>query len=148
MKQKTVFNLSAAAVFMLLVYIGLWWTLAGCSSLTKDANPLAEATTHEQRAYAVVGQYAIFQARALELIKNEALPANFRKSLQKITQEATPVVLDLQTALNTVIEAKTALAKGETGPDKLTIASNELEQWIQKAGEPVERLVLKVMETF
>ena len=106
--------------------------LQGCVS----ANPIAAANSTELRAYAVSGTYGIFQEKGLELIQRGNLPNSVSLRLISLEERATPVVDELDKALDFYEGVKEDLAAGASSNVRLSIALRELNKWLTET-EPL-----------
>ncbi len=71
--------------------------LAGCPT-----NPVKQAETFEQKAYALYGTYVIFQGKAAELVQDAATPERVKQGLRDADKVAYPVAESLVDAAMTV----------------------------------------------
>lgn len=77
-----------APVLMLLI-------LGACASI----NPVKQAETLEQKAYAVYGTYVVFAEKAADLAENDALSRSIRLGLVNAEGRASPVIASLLDAV-------------------------------------------------
>lgn len=85
-------------------------------------NPVKEAETFEQKAFALYGTYVIFQGKAAELVQNSAVPEQIKQGLRDADKVAYPVAEELVDAATTVgdirdiIDTCAALQAPEASP--------------------------------
>lgn len=66
------------------------------------ANPVKQAETFEQKAFALYGTYVIFQGKAAELVQDAATPDRVKQGLRDADKVAYPVAESLVDAATTV----------------------------------------------
>lgn len=71
--------------------------LAGC-----PINPVKQAETFEQKAFALYGTYVIFQGKAAELVQDATVPERVKQGLRDADKVAYPVAESLVDAALTV----------------------------------------------
>ncbi len=99
-----------------------------CASI----NPVKQAETLEQKAYAVYGTYVVFAEKAADLAENDALPRSVRLALVNAEERASPVV----TSLLHAAEEMQTLNNSTT--------RRSLESWIDRALPLINDLVRSV----
>ncbi len=72
---------------MLLVVL----MLQGCASITTINDPVLEAETMDQHAFALFGTYAVFESRAATLIQDPYVPDEAKLAIQRAALSAKPV---------------------------------------------------------
>lgn len=70
------------------------------------ANPVKQAETFEQKAFALYGTYVIFQGKAAELVQDAATPERVKQGLRDADKVAYPVAESLVDAAVTVGEIR------------------------------------------
>ena len=86
------------------------------------ANPVKQAETFEQKAFALYGTYVIFQGEAAELVQDVATPERVKQALRDADKAAYPVAESLVDAALTVSDIRdivdmcAALATPEANP--------------------------------
>lgn len=98
--------------------------LSACTS-----NPLKTASGPDEKAYAVLGTYAIYQRQALKIKADATVPASVRDAVVRADATAFPVLKALDAALVDFLDAKAALDAGATTKEKLAIAISNLQKW-------------------
>lgn len=83
---------------------GLVITMAVLAACT--ANPIKQAETFEQKAYALYGTYAIFQGKAAELVNDATVSERVRQGLRDVDRETYPVAESLVDAATTVSDIR------------------------------------------
>lgn len=71
--------------------------LVGCPT-----NPIRQAESFEQKAFALYGTYVIFQGKAAELVQDAATPERVKQGLRDADKVAYPVAESLVDAATTV----------------------------------------------
>jgi len=104
------------------------------------ANAVKRAETIEQKAYAAEGTYTIWSEKGIELIERGNLPDNISLRLIQVEEQATPVVDSLSDSLEEFELVKDEFEAGTTGEERLIIASNSLNSWIERALPLITRL--------
>jgi hypothetical protein len=110
--------------------------IAGCAS-----NPLKEAETAEQKAFAVYGTFVVAEETAAKLVLAPGVPANVKEALRRADREAKPAADALLAAAQEVILVRRELAAGTTTEQKLQIATTNLLMWYESARPKVQALV-------
>lgn len=109
-----IFGISQLWVFGCLAILG---TLTACS-----VNPVKQADTFEQKAYALYGTYVIFQGKAAELVDDATVPERVKQGLRDADKKAYPVAESLVDAaiavgdIRTIIEDCESLQAPELNP--------------------------------
>lgn len=109
--------------------------LAGCQT-----NPVSEATSPEQRAYALAGTYAIGQSRVLDILAQPQTSDALRSALKQADAAASPVIVQLIDATKLYANVKAGLA-GTEGDDRLAAAAANLETWLTRAKPLMDALI-------
>lgn len=108
--------------------------LAGALSLTGCAgNPIHEAQTVQQKAYALYGTFVIFEDQGARLVGDPAVPAGVKAAIKSADAVASPVFdagLDLVLQVESI---RADIAAGKTTDEQLLIASANLDRWITEA---------------
>lgn len=99
--------------------------LVGCAS-----NPIAEAETPMQTAYAIERSYNIVLENAIDLV--EANP-QLRDRLLTIEARTTPIIDTLSQAITDYVEARAQFALGETTEERIAAVGANLDGWILQA---------------
>jgi hypothetical protein len=127
--MKTIRPLNHAFLALLLL------ALAGCQT-----NPVSEAKSPEQRAYAIAGTYAISQSRVLDILAQPQTSDALKSALKQADATASPVVLQLIDATKLYANVKAELA-GTEGDARLETAAANLETWLTRAKPLVDNLI-------
>lgn len=105
------------------VMAGAWSLVVVLAVLTGCvANPVKEAETLEQRAYALYGTYVIFQEKAAVLVQDATVPERIKQTLRDADKVAYPAAESLVDAVATVSDIRDiinmcgALAVPEANP--------------------------------
>lgn len=125
--KRTIICIAAIAVAMLA---------SACASL----NPFAAADGPEEKAYAVLGTYHVFQAQALKIASDRTLPDKVRLAVADADAAAVPILKSLDKALADALDARDALDAGKTSKERVSIVLTNLLEWTQKAQRAVNNL--------
>lgn len=102
--------------------------LEGCAG-----NPLKEAQTVQQKAYAIYGTFVIIEEQGAHLVQDPAVPQGVKSAIRSADAAASPLFdtgLDLALQIESI---RQDVAAGKTTEDKLLIASANLDRWITEA---------------
>jgi hypothetical protein len=80
------------------------------------ANPVSQADTFEQKAYALYGIYVIAQGRAATLSRDASVPQSVKDALVEADRTAYPVAESLVDAAITVGDIRTTLNRCSEAP--------------------------------
>lgn len=130
--------LLSAAIVLALVF-GLAAVLFGCAG-----NPLSAAHTPEQRAYALYGEFVIFEEQAVALRSSGELTPPLLVAIQKADMIAKPTADALLQATQDVIAAQRQLDSGSGSPEKLKIATDNLTRWVTQGQTDITNLASAV----
>lgn len=124
-----------------VAWILLWVVaLAGCQT----ANPIKEAETPEQRAYAAYGTFVIAQEKAADLAENAAIPRGARLRIIEAEERAKPVADDLLDAYLEFLVIKAEFDAGQTSEERFVTAANSLNDWINRLVPLVNELIRNI----
>lgn len=110
--------------------------IAGCSS-----NPVKEAETPEQQAYALYGSYVIAVEQAADLVEDPDTPAAVKASIKQYEPVATQAAVTLRNAVRSAAQAREAVAAGESTRERLTLAIAQLNDKLAAAGASIRAFV-------
>lgn len=131
----------AVALLCLLVAFAL--TIPGCQALglsSASANPFGACKSSGQCYLAAAGTYAASQQAALTLLKDPSTPTSVKDGLKKADAAAAPVMGSLAQAYAVYRHAKADLAAGTSSPEKVAIATADLNKWLTDAGPLIANL--------
>jgi len=111
--------------------------LQACSIL----DPMRAAETTEQRAFAAYGTYVIFVERAAELMDSPALSDDNKLRIIAAVETSTTVTGELFNAMSEYEAAKALLDQGQTTEERVLIASQNLNSWVEKAMPLIQNLI-------
>ena len=109
------------AFYCLLLLIGL----EGCAA----SNPLAQAETVEQKAYAAYGTFVIAEEQAAKLVSSGQLNNSQIIAIGKADERAKAVVDDLIAAMLEFEEIKDEFKRFGTGEQRYINSMNDLNNW-------------------
>lgn len=120
-----------AALFLAVTMI------AGCAG-----SPVDIAETPAQRGFAILGEYNALLEPVVEVIEDESVGIELRRELQDLEAQTTPVMDSLQDALEAYIEARNTWrdAPTDTATERLNTVTDNLEQWVGRAGNLLSAL--------
>lgn len=143
------------------VMLGAWGLVITLGVITAacTVNPVREAETYEQKAFALYGTYVIFQGKAAELVQSPTVSEPVKKALRDADRVAYPAAETLVDAATTVadireiIDTCRTLEAPETNPactptneQRLANAITNLSTIYFKAQPIVLKLVATVKE--
>lgn len=123
-----------------LMVVAVIATLNACATF----NPVSQAETTEQKAWALYGTFVVFQEQAAGLTKDPNTPAEWKSHLSRADREAYPVAEGLFRAGQEVIVARRLFAEDASQAEKLDIALRNLSAWYIRAQPAVGELVTTV----
>lgn len=126
-------SLGGALVALLLLTLALY----GCIT-----RPVSVAKDSEQRAYALYGEFVIFEEEASRL--RGSVPAAVYVGVQRADAVAKPTADSLLQAVHDYDTISAQLRAGNSTQDKLTVATSNLQTWVTQAETDVENLVSAV----
>lgn len=112
------------AFYCLLLLIGL----EGCAA----SNPLAQAETVEQKAYAAYGSFVIAEEQAAKLVSSGQLTNSQKISIGRADQRAKEVVDDLIAAVLEFEAIKSEFEEFGSGEQRYINAMNDLNNWTER----------------
>ena len=124
------------AFYCLLLLIGL----QGCAS----SNPLAQAETVEQKAYAAYGSFVIAEEQAAKLISSGQLNNSQTIAIGRADERAKAVVDDLLVAVLEFEDIKAEFEEFGTGEQRYVNAMNSLNNWTERLVPLISNLLASV----
>jgi hypothetical protein len=124
------------AFYCLLLLIGL----QGCAS----SNPLAQAETVEQKAYAAYGSFVIAEEQAAKLVSSGQLTNNQIIAIGRADERAKAVVDDLIAAVLEFEEIQDEFKRFGTGEQRYINAMNSLNNWTERLVPLINNLLSAV----
>jgi hypothetical protein len=124
------------AFYCLLLLIGL----QGCAS----SNPLAQAETVEQKAYAAYGSFVIAEEQAAKLVSSGQLTNNQIIAIGRADERAKAVVDDLIAAVLEFEEIQEEFRRFGTGEQRYINAMNSLNNWTERLVPLINNLLSAV----
>lgn len=124
------------AFYCLLLLIGL----QGCAS----SNPLAQAETVEQKAYAAYGSFVIAEEQAAKLISSGQLNNRQTIAIGRADERAKAVVDDLLVAVLEFEDIKAEFEAFGTGEQRYVNAMNSLNNWTERLVPLISNLLASV----
>lgn len=107
-------------------------------------NPVAAAKTPEQKAFAIYGEFVVFEEAAAKVASNPTTPATVLASIKSADARAKPVMDSTLSAALEVVSIEQQIAAGSTTQDKLVIATANLQSWVDQGTPLVNNLVSAV----
>lgn len=107
-------------------WLGALLVLVGIQACT--TNPVMQAETVEQKAYALYGVYVIAQGKAAALYQDPSVPQKVRESLKVANDRSYPVAESLVAATQEVGEIRVILNHCADGPvpDDTCVPTNQV----------------------
>lgn len=112
-------------------------TLTGCSTL----DPVGEAETVEQKAYAAYGTFVIYEEQGAKLIQDQSVPDNVKQAIQSADAKAKPVAESTRAATLEVARVKKAFKAAESTEDKLILVTQTLDSEIKTFKPLLDQLI-------
>lgn len=124
------------AFYCLLLLIGL----QGCAA----SNPLAQAETVEQKAYAAYGSFVIAEEQAAKLVSSGQLTNNQIIAIGRADERAKAVVDDLIAAVLEFEKIQEEFRRFGTGEQRYINAMNSLNNWTERLVPLINNLLSAV----
>lgn len=99
--------------------------LVACAS-----NPIAVAETPAQKYAAIKLTYDAVLSGALELVRDQSVPAEVRTRIQQSAAASGEIYRNANAAYVQFVAARAELAAGQTRSEKLDVATANLERWL------------------
>ena len=126
----------------LLMMFAMSIFMAGCS-----VNPISEAETAEQRAFAVYGIYVASAETAADIFQDPEIPQGVRDDVRELANRSRPLVEGMYEAAQLAREAREDFRSGgETTGIRVNATITNLETWIAQAQPIVDRFKRSVDE--
>lgn len=123
-------------VFIVLIVANV---IAACAN-----NPVATAKTPEQKAFAVYGEFVVFEEAGAKIASDPSTTASVLTALKTADARAKPVMDSTLAAALEVVSVEKQIAAGSTTADKLVIATANLQSWVDQGTPLVNNLVSAV----
>ena len=136
MNYVVVWTRQLFAFYCLLLLIGL----QGCAS----SNPLAQAETVEQKAYAAYGSFVIAEEQAAKLVSSGQLNNRQTIAIGRADERAKAVVDDLLVAVLEFEDIKAEFEAFGTGEQRYVNAMNSLNNWTERLVPLISNLLASV----
>lgn len=114
--------------------------LQACASI----NPISQAETVEQRAYAVYGTYVIMQESAAVLVSGGNLPNSAVLAIADADERAQPVLDSLLLTFREYLVVKAEFDAGRAEQGTLLTILENVNSWIERAVPMVNNLTAAV----
>lgn len=128
--------------FAISLLIAFAFSLSGCAVFHQ--NPIVEAETAQQKAYAAYGQFVILQERAADIIRDPTYHSEVKQAIRDAHEAAHPIATDLLGAAIEVMRIQAELLAGESTEAKLRIATSRLLSWQSRLQPALTRLIKTV----
>lgn len=113
-------------------------TVQGCAVLQGPQKAAATAQTEQQRlelrGYAIERSFNIILEDALVIASAPTTQPNITQAIQRASASGTDVIDELSDSLALYAVERAKFDAGQTTVEKLTLAANNLEVWIDRAG--------------
>lgn len=120
--------------------IAITCAISGCA-LT---SPITAATTPDNKAYALYGEFVIFEEQAAALKQSGTLPVSAARTLTTADARAKPTADALAQAVRDYLSANAALKAGSGTAAQVQIAATQLTHWTQQADTDLGALITAV----
>lgn len=111
----------------------------GCAT-----NPVATASTADQKAFALYGEFVVFEELAAQTVVSPNTPAAVKTAIKQADEAAKPIADNLLAASRLVSSARVQLAAGKTTQAQVDILLTNLASWVAQATPLVANLVTAV----
>jgi hypothetical protein len=115
------------------------------ASCVAALNPVAAAKTTEQKAFAIYGEFVVFEEAAAKIAKDPSTQLSVLQALRMADTKAKAVMDTTLNAALDVIEIERQIAVGQTTQDKLLIATTNLQSWVDQ-GTPLVNDLIKAVK--
>lgn len=132
MKSYREFRYVLAAVAFIVLAASV-----GCKSAP---NPIETAQTPEQKAFAVYGEFVVYEEIAADIVRMPQVSDSVKQRLKEIDAKTKPAADALRDAAMNVIEARELLSAGQSTDAKLDTANANLEHWYLQTRDLVTQL--------
>lgn len=129
-------NIPLIALALLFVVMCI---LASCK-----ANPLKEAQTPQQKAFALYGTFVVYEETGAKLISDADIPADVKSAIRTADAKAKPVADSLLGAAEEYISISSTMKAAPDAATKLSVATANLQQWVSEAEPKINALVSAV----
>lgn len=132
---RTVFwpGFAAVSIFAATLLVAL--TECSCAS-----NPVAEAQTLEQKAYALYGTFVILEEQADQVVKQSTTPENVRAAIANADAKAKPTADALMQSFLNYSHIEQQFKNGTYSQAELDLATQNLSKSVDKMGVDVQTL--------
>lgn len=127
-------------IFQLFTLLLFAWVLQACTA----ANPIAQAETVDQKAYAAYGTYVIFAEKAADIAERPDVSTSVKLKLIQAEEKASPVAKNLLDTVLEYEEIRDEVAAGTNTSEKLLIVSNQLNNWVTQLAPLINELIRNV----
>lgn len=117
----------STSFFARLAMVTMALAAAGCSP-----NPIATAETPNQKAGALLGVWNILYEDAVLILEDRSIPNSIAMPINNARIAGTRIAQSLAKALVQYEIESAKLAAGETTAEKLTIAADNLDRWLDQ----------------
>lgn len=104
-------------------------------------NPVKDAQTPEQKAYALYGEFVVFEEAGAKLMQSTDVPVNVKAVIRDADSKAKPLADKLLDASLEVLKVRAAVKAGADTPARLQIVEDNLAQWYASAAPRITDLV-------
>lgn len=131
-----------------LDYLRILWIMALAVVLSGAAcsqvNPVAQAETAEQKAYAAYGTYVIFAEKAADLAERPDISNSVKLALINAEERAGDVADDVLDTVLEVDQIRGEVVAGTTGEERLLIVLTNLNDYVNRLVPLADELVRQV----
>jgi len=113
-------------LLLLGMIVSFLFILCACA-----ANPVADAQTPEQKAFALYGTFVVFEEEGAKLVASTEIPDTAKQAIRVADAKAKPVADNLYQAAQTVVEIKNQLSGKDANTDLATANANLLNWYSQ-----------------
>lgn len=112
---------------------------AGCTTTPKDVLDAAE--TPEQTAFALYGTFVVYEEQAAALVEDPRTPLEVVAKVKTADAIAKPLADNLLEVALTLEDVREKYENNLTTYEKLNVAAQNLEYWINRAAPAIRNLI-------
>lgn len=109
-----------------------------------QSTPVKEAQTLQQKAFALYGTFVVYEETAASVMQDASVPESVKAAIRKADAEAKPIADSLLDGARTYIKISTAIDAAPDSATKLSVATQNLQMWVDEATPKINALVSAV----
>lgn len=134
-------TLRNARTYVLMTVATLFLTAcqSGCTSNPVN-NPHEAATTPEQHAFAVYGEWVIAKEAAADIVELPDTPQSVREEVAKVDAAASPIAEQMYDAAQDAFKIRAQIQAGTSNEEKLQVVLVNLNKWVEQLEPKIREL--------